>query len=169
MSKKVRIIVFMGSKKDFPFAEKIGKFIVKEGFSVKFEYNVVSAHKTTDLLIRKLEEHDKSWDDLVYITIAGLSDALSGVVAGFTRYPVIACPPDSEKLGWSKIFSSVMTPTGVPVLFVSKPENAVLGALRILALANNFLYKEIDNYKSKKKEEIINADEDIKNEEKNRY
>ena len=36
----------------------------------------------------------------MYITVAGLSDALSGFVSGSTNYPVIACPPDFEKLGW---------------------------------------------------------------------
>jgi len=162
MSKRGRLIIFMGSKSDLPFAKRIGDFLAKEGFSLKCEYNVASAHKTPDLLIRKIGEYERSGDDLVYITIAGLSDALSGVVAGSTRYPVIACPPDIENFGWPKVFSSIMTPTGVPVLFASKPENAALAAVRILALADPSLYEEVEKYRRKKKEEVIKADEEIK-------
>ena len=151
----------MGSKSDLPFAERIGSYLTGEGFSLKCEYSVASAHRTPDYLIRKIEEYERSGDYLVYITIAGLSDALSGVVAGSTRHPVIACPPDSEKFGWPKIFSSVMTPTGVPVLFCSKPENAALAAIRILALADPSLHEEIEKYTRVKRGEVIKADEDI--------
>jgi len=158
---KTRLIVFMGSKSDLPFAERIGNFMTEEGFPVECEYSVASAHKTPDYLIRKMEEYERSSDILVYITIAGLSDALSGVVAGSTRHPVIACPPDFEKFGWPKVFSSVMTPTGVPVLFCSKPENAALAAIRILALADLSLYDELEKYMRIKKEEVIKADKDI--------
>jgi len=161
MTERGKLIVFMGSKSDLPFAKKIGDFLVQEGFSLRCEYNVASAHRTLNLLIRKTEECERSGDHLVYITVAGLSDALSGVVAGSTRHPVIACPPDSEKFGWTKVFSSIMTPTGVPVLFTSKPENAALAAVRILALADPSLYKEIERYRCKKKEEVTKADKDI--------
>jgi len=161
MTERGKLIVFTGSKNDLPFAKRIGDFLVKEGFSPSCEYYVASAHKTPDLLIRKTEECERSGDHLVYITVAGLSDALSGVVAGSTRHPVIACPPDSEKFGWSKVFSSIMTPTGVPVLFTSKPENAALAAIRILALADPSLYEEIERYRCKKKEEVTKADKDI--------
>lgn len=156
------MVVFMGSKSDFPFAKRIGDFLAKEGFSLKCEYNVASAHKTSDFLIRKVTEYEQSGDDLVYITIAGLSDALSGVIAGSTRHPVIACPPDFEKYGWSKIFSSVMTPTGVPVIFAATPENAALAALRILAFNNPSLCEEIERFQTKKKNEVTRADEEIR-------
>jgi len=159
--KRGKLIVFMGSKSDLPFAKGIGDFLAKEGFSLKCEYSVASAHKTPDHLSRKIEECERSGDDLVYVTVAGLSDALSGVVAGSTMHPVIACPPDFEKFGWPKAFSSVMTPTGVPVLFASKLENAALAAVRILALADPSLREEIEKYMRVKREEVIKADEEI--------
>ena len=152
----------MGSRKDLPFARRIGTFLEKEDFPVKYEYNVSSAHKTPKTLIKKLENYEKSGDDIVYITVAGLSDALSGTVAGGSKYPVIACPPDSKKYGWPKVFSSMITPQGVSVLFVSEPENAALAAVKILALSNSSLYKKIAKYQQKKKEEVIKADKEIK-------
>ena len=151
----------MGSKSDLPFAERIKGFIEKENFQVECEYVVASAHRTPDLLIEKLREFEKSQDDIVIITVAGLSDALSGVVAGSSTYPAVACPPDIEKHGLAKIFSSVMTPSGVPVLLAAKPENAALAAVKILALSNPSLRLQIREYINKKREEVVKANREI--------
>jgi len=166
MPKRGKLIIFMGSKGDFRFASRIGDFLSKEGFPLKYEYNVASAHKTPEFLIKKVAGYEESDESLVYITIAGLSDALSGVVAGCSKRPVIACPPDSEKHGWSKVFSSAMTPTGIPVMFVSTPENAALAALRILGMNDPSLRKEIEGFHARKRKEIAAADEEMREGEK---
>jgi len=158
---KNKIIVLLGSGKDMPFAGRISQFLKKEHLSVECEHNVASAHKTTKKLLEKLEAYEQSEENIVYITVAGLSDALSGVTAGYSRYPVIACPPDSEKFGWSKAFSSMITPEGVPVLFVAKPENAALAAVKILALSEHSLHAEIKKYQKKKEAEVVEADKEI--------
>ena len=157
-----KLIVLMGSRRDLPFARRIGVFLEKEEFPVEYEYNISSAHKTPETLIEKIDDYEKSGEEIVYITVAGLSDALSGTVAGYSKFPVIACPPDSKKYGWTKVFSSVMTPQGVAVLFISEPENATLAAVKILALSNHSLYEKIATYQQKRKEEVIKADKEIK-------
>ena len=68
---------------------------------------VNSAHRDPEKLLTDLKGYEESGDRIVYITIAGLSDALSSIVAGYTTNPVIACPPDIEKFGFPKIFSSI--------------------------------------------------------------
>ncbi len=158
-----KIVVIMGSKSDYTFAQRIGDFLEKSGFTVKCEYNVSSAHRTPDTLLEKLKKYTDSGDAIVFVTVAGLSDALSGIVAGISTYPVIACPPDIETSGWIKAFSSVMTPTGVPVLLVSKPENAALAALKILALADPLLRNGIERYMERNRKEIMQADKEIAN------
>jgi 5-(carboxyamino)imidazole ribonucleotide mutase len=160
MPKRGKLIIFMGSKSDLPFAKKIGDFLSKEGFSLKYDYNVASAHKTPEFLIKKVAGYEESDESLVYITIAGLSDALSGVIAGCSKRPVIACPPDLEKYGWSKVFSSAMMPTGIPVMLVPTPENAALAALRILAMNDSTLREEIESFHARKRDEVIRADEE---------
>ncbi len=152
-----KIVVLMGSKSDLPFASRIEQFLKQEGFSVTCEYVIASAHKTPDILLQKLIENERKEDDILYVTVAGLSDALSGVTAGFSKRPVIACPPDIENYGLMKVFSSVMTPTGVPVMLVSKPENAALAAVKILAVGDASLKRETEAYIQKKREEIIEA------------
>lgn len=143
---KGQVIVFMGSKRDYEFASRISKFLHQEGFDMKCEYVVTSAHKTPKKLLEEIRKHDGMGEPMVFITVAGLSDALSGVAAGSTKYPVIACPPDSEKFWWAKFFSSAVTPQGVAVAYVPRPENAALLAVKILALTSQDLQKEVEAY-----------------------
>ena len=157
-----KIIVLMGSKRDYEFASRIGDFFKEEGFPVACEYNVVSAHRTPKKLLDDLQEIEKSGDNIVLITVAGLSDALSGVVAGYTKYPVISCPPDSEKYQGTKIFSSVATPKGIAVAYIPEPENAAFAAVKILALSNHSLYEKIGWYKRKMRKRVYESAEEVR-------
>jgi 5-(carboxyamino)imidazole ribonucleotide mutase len=159
---KEKIIVLMGSARDLNFASRIRDFLKEEEFPVNCIYNVASAHRTPQKLLKDLQEYEDSGNNLVYITVAGLSDALSGVVAGYTKYPVIACPPDSEKYGNSKIFSSTAMPKGIPVAYVSKPENAALTAIRILALSKPTLYDNLSRFKQKMEESVYEGAQEVK-------
>ena len=154
-----RVVIIMGSKSDFKFVNPIG--LMLKDFNVDYEYKVASAHKTPEYLLKTLKEYEKSEINVVYVTVAGLSDALSGFVAGFSRYPVISCPPDSESHGWFKIFSSVMTPQGVPVSLVIKPENAALAAVKILALSNPLLYGKLKKFRQARDEKVIKANLEV--------
>jgi 5-(carboxyamino)imidazole ribonucleotide mutase len=155
-----KVVIIMGSKSDLNFASSIGR--VLQDYAVNYECNVASAHKTPEHLLKILREYEGCGDNIVYITVAGLSDALSGLVAGFTKYPVIACPPDAEKYGWPKGFSSAMTPEGVAVSLVLKPENAALAAIKILALANPSLYEGITQHKQEREVAVVKADKELK-------
>jgi 5-(carboxyamino)imidazole ribonucleotide mutase len=147
-----KIVVFMGSKRDYDFASRINKFLQQEDFDIKCEYIVASAHKTPRRLLDKIENYEKAGGEIIFVTVAGLSDALSGIVAGSTKYPVIACPPDSEKYGHTKFFSSAVTPRGVAVAYVPRPENAALSAAKMLALFDNELQRKVEVYMRRLKE-----------------
>lgn len=159
---KERIIVLMGSKRDYKFASRIENFLREKDLPITCEYNVASAHKTPKKLLDDLQEIENSGDNNVLITVAGLSDALSGVVAGYSRYPVIACPPDSEEYKGAKIFSSVTTPTGIPVAYIPRPENAALAAVKILALSNHSLFEKLHQYKRKIEKEVYKGAQEVK-------
>lgn len=140
-----KVVVFMGSKRDYSFASRIIKFFSEEEFDIKCEYVIASAHRSPRRLLEAIARYEDESQNLpiVIITVAGLSDALSGVVAGSTRHPIIACPPDLDQYGWAKFFSSTITPLGVAVALVPRPENAALSAAKILALQNEKLQKKI--------------------------
>jgi 5-(carboxyamino)imidazole ribonucleotide mutase len=141
-----KIVVLMGSQRDSDFASRIESFLQEEGFDVPCEYVVASAHRRPRKLLDEIEKFEKKEERIVFITVAGLSDALSGVAAGSTKYPVIACPPDSEKYGYAKLFSSTVTPKGVAVAYVPKPENAALSAVKILGLFSKDLERNVAEY-----------------------
>ncbi len=155
-----RVVLLLGSERDLEFASTIARAL--DEYGVDHELRVASAHRAPRRLLEILEEYEESGEALVYITVAGLSDALSGLVAGSTRYPVIACPPDAEDRGWPKAFSSAMTPRGVAVSLVLQPENAALAAAKILALSNPSLLKRIQGGIEARKREVAEADERLR-------
>ena len=156
-----KIVVFMGSERDFEFASRIGEFLQTEEFNMQCEYVVASAHKTPQHLLDTIGKYEKD-KGVVFITVAGLSDALSGVVAGSTRYPVIACPPDSDAYGYAKVFSSAVTPQGVAVAYVPRPENAALSALKILAFLDEHLRQKIEAYLERLREKVYASSKRLK-------
>lgn len=159
---KQKIIIIMGSSSDLPFAHRIEDFLIENRIPIKCEYTVSSAHRNPEKLLQDLQRYEQSQDNIVFITVAGLSDALSGVVAGYTANPVISCPPDFKTYQWGKLFSSVVTPKGVPVAFVAEPENAALAAARILALSDSSLKKAVGRYRDTAREAVVKADNELK-------
>lgn len=126
----------MGSESDRAHAEKISQYFTIWG--IPWEINTASAHKNP-LKVLEILEQDKRRSgscSIVYITIAGRSNALSGFTAANTSYPVIACPPFSDKVDMMvNINSTLQMPSRTPVLTVIDPGNAALAAKRILELA----------------------------------
>lgn len=136
-----RVVIILGSGSDEEFAKQI--WSVLEKHKVSYTKRVISAHKRPKELLDLLKEDEKSGDNVVYITVAGRSNALSGVVDCNTKCVVIACPPYSEKFGGLDVYSSLRMPGGVTPLVVLEPENAALAAIKILAYANPKLQERV--------------------------
>ncbi len=154
-----KIIIIMGSKKDLDYCNKIKNFIKK--FDVEVITRVASAHKVPLKVLEIVKEYEE--DDVVFITVAGRSNALSGFVDAHTPNPVIASPPYSEKFGGVDIFSSLRMPSGVAPLTVLEPEQTALAALKILSMKDKTLKKKIREYQEKIRQELLKADQEVKN------
>jgi 5-(carboxyamino)imidazole ribonucleotide mutase len=152
-------VVIMGSKSDLEFSQKIKSTL--SSYSIPCDLRIASAHRSPEYLLKLLREYTASGDQIVVITVAGLSDALSGVVAAQRLFPVIACPPDLEKYELSKIFSSAFTPSDVPVAFVNDPSKAAHVAAQIFALSNPELAKSIKTMAEDKKSQIERSDAEL--------
>jgi len=139
-----RVVVILGSEHDQAFAVPIKSFLSK--FRISCDFRVASAHKDSERLIRMLEDYEKLDEAIVYITVAGLSNALSGFVDFKTRHPVIACPPHSEDRWHIDIFSSLRMPKGVVPLVICDPENAALAAVKILGESDVGLANRVKDY-----------------------
>jgi phosphoribosylaminoimidazole-succinocarboxamide synthase len=130
--------VIMGSEKDRPFACMLTAAL--ESLGIPSRIHVASAHKETRTVLDLLESYGRSSEPLVFVTIAGRSNALSGVVSANTRFPVLACPPFADRTDYMvNIHSSLQMPSQVPVLTVLDPENAALACGRILSLTGEFV------------------------------
>jgi len=127
--------ILAGSTKDYPHVEKLTAEL--EARKIPHGYRALSAHKQTRELLEFLEALNKSIEPVVIITVAGASDALSGVVAHHSRFPVIACPPYKDELDYFvNVHSTLQMPSDVPALYCKRPGNAVLAAERIFESAN---------------------------------
>ncbi len=153
-----KIMIIMASKGDLDHTQKITK--VLEELEVPYFLRVASAHKIPLKVLEIIKEHEK--ENVVYITIAGRSNALSAFVDASTSQPVIACPPYSEKFGGTDIFSSLRMPSGVCPLFILEPDQAALAAAKILALSDNKLRTRIADYQEKKRDELAKDDKALR-------
>ena len=127
------VSIIAGSESDKDVYEKAEK-VLKEN-NIPYELKIISAHRDPD----KLDDFLKSCQSLVYITVAGLSAALPGVVASKTDKPVIGVPVSAKLGGLDALLSIVQMPPRVPVACVGidRGENAAYLAIRILKLLNN--------------------------------
>ena len=83
--------------------------------------------------VLEILEQNKNEQGLVYITIAGRSNALSGFVAANSTHPTLACPPFSDKSDMLvNIHSTLQMPSNTPVLTIIDPGNCALAVKRIL-------------------------------------
>lgn len=156
-----RAVVILGSGGDEEFARPIWITLQKHG--IAYEKRVISAHRRPQDLLELLKKNEASNDKIVYITVAGRSNALSAVVDSNTKYAVIACPPYSEKFSGNDIYSSLRMPGGITPLVILEPENAALAAIKILAYGSKNLYEKISQYQNAGKDKNKADDEKIKN------
>ncbi len=153
-----QIIIIMGSKSDLAHAQSAAKTL--KALEISYQMRVCSAHKATQRLLQILQEYEQT-GPLVYITIAGRSNALSAVVDANTRYPVIACPPYSDRFGGMDILSSLRLPSGIASPTILEPEGAALLAAKILALADPQLAQRLHDYKQRLTAELLQADQEV--------
>ncbi|MDQ1280960.1 MAG: 5-(carboxyamino)imidazole ribonucleotide mutase [Thermoproteota archaeon] len=151
------VIIIMGSSRDEESTAIIQSTLKKLG--IQFELRISSAHKTPQKLLEMIDEYNSSKDRIVFITVAGRSNALSGFIDANTRYPVISCPPQSEKFGGADIYSSLRMPSGVSPLVILEQENAALAAAKILALSNSEISEKVRIYQQDAKNRIESDDE----------
>jgi 5-(carboxyamino)imidazole ribonucleotide mutase len=155
---KGKAIVIMASERDLEFCREIVKYLKILG--VDYEFRVASAHKTPDKVLEILKEFEEK--KIVYVTVAGRSNALSAFVDANTSKPVIACPPYSEKFSGVDIYSSLSMPSGIGSLVTIEPEGAAVAVAKIFAVEDREQEERVKEYQLGKKKQIEKANETIK-------
>ena len=126
-------VIIAGSTSDREHVNKIKDELDKKQIASRIHYS--SAHKNTLDVMNIIKFYDKKPRKTIWITIAGRSNALSGVVAANSRNPVIACPPFKDKMDMmTNINSTLQCPSKVPVLTILEPGNVAIAIRRMFNL-----------------------------------
>lgn len=149
MPAPTRVGIIMGSKSDWETMRHCVSTL--ERLRVGFEVEVVSAHRTPDLLF-EYASTAKARGLRVIIAGAGGAAHLPGMCASKTPLPVIGVPVRSSILaGVDSLLSIVQMPAGVPVGTMSIGKagatNAALFAGSILATTEPDVAAALDEYR----------------------
>ena len=150
---KNKVYVLMGSKSDLPHAEKVAETL-KE-FGVDYEMRVASAHRTPEKVMKIVGEVEN--EAVVLVGVVGLSNALSGMIAGISTLPVITLPTTPED-----VMASLRMPPGVAHATVLDPKNAALMAIKILALQDPALKKKVREFLQSQQDRIEKSDSEVR-------
>jgi len=157
--KKVDVAILMGSKSDLSVMEKASKIL--NDFGVSNELKVLSAHRTPKETV-EYAENFRANGGKVFICGAGVSAALSGVVAAHTTLPVIGVPIDAALNGLDALLATAQMPPGVPVgamaIGKSGAKNAALLALRILGVTDKGIEEKLEKFREDQRRKIIETD-----------
>ena len=138
---------------------------ILEGFDIKIEVDIVSAHRTPDKLVHYSKNaHLRG----IKVIIAGAGGAahLPGMVASMSPLPIIGVPIKSRNSidGWDSILSILQMPGGVPVATVALDgaKNAGILAAQIIGTSDKCVLDKIIAYKEDLKLKVEQASERVK-------
>jgi 5-(carboxyamino)imidazole ribonucleotide mutase len=154
--------IIMGSKSDLPIMQEAAAILKELG--VAYEINVVSAHRTPELMFDYAKNAHKRG---VQVIIAGAGGAahLPGMTASLTPLPVIGVPIKSSNSidGWDSILSILQMPNGIPVATVAlnAAKNAGILAAKMIATSDTQLLAKLENYMEALKQAVLASGKDM--------
>lgn len=162
-----KVGIIMGSKSDLPIMQEAAEML--ELFGIAYELNIISAHRTPDLMVEYAQNARKRGINVI-IAGAGGAAHLPGMTASLTAIPVIGVPVKASNSidGWDSILSILQMPNGIPVATVALngAKNAGILAARILGASNDHILAKIDDYMKDLRDAVIKSADDL-NESKN--
>jgi 5-(carboxyamino)imidazole ribonucleotide mutase len=153
---KPLVAIIMGSDSDWPVMKNAAQMLAD--FGVKYTAEVVSAHRTPDLMFEFAEKAAKQGYQVI-IAGAGGAAHLPGMVAAKTTLPVLGVPVTTKHLdGHDSLLSIVQMPKGIPVATFAIGEagaaNAGLFAVSILANHDSELAKKLLEFRVKQTDKV---------------
>ncbi|RNC98132.1 5-(carboxyamino)imidazole ribonucleotide mutase [Lysinibacillus halotolerans] len=158
-----KIGVIMGSSSDWETMKHACEIL--DELQVPYEKQVVSAHRTPDLMF-EYAENARARGIQVIIAGAGGAAHLPGMVAAKSTLPVIGVPVQSRALnGLDSLLSIVQMPGGVPVATVAIGKagaiNAGLLAAQILSITDRELANKLDDRRESIKQQVLESTGDL--------
>ena len=139
----------MGSASDEPVVQ--GAVDTLEQLKVDYEVRVMSAHRNPER-VREYALSARERGIEVFISAAGGSAALGGVLAAWSTIPVIGIPLASSELkGIDALMATVQMPPGVPVACMAVgawgARNAALFAAQVLGIKYPAIRQAFEEYR----------------------
>jgi phosphoribosylaminoimidazole carboxylase/phosphoribosylaminoimidazole-succinocarboxamide synthase len=133
-----RVIIWAGSVKDdlSPVVEGLKKFSNGQLQSISV---ACSVHKEPVRSMLEISRLVQEVPDTVVVAFVGMSNGAGPTLSAGTTVPVITVPGTLKDFR-EDVWSSLRTPSNVPVMTVLNPANAAQAAVEILALRNPQLY-----------------------------
>jgi phosphoribosylaminoimidazole carboxylase PurE protein len=156
----MNVVILSGSPRDADWVDKI--VAVLDKLAVPVTRRVGSAHRVPEHVLTLLRHYDDAPGPTVFITVAGMSDALSGLTDANVAAPVIACPPRSDAFAGLDVLSSLRTPPGVAPIVALEPANAALAAAKILATHDPELRKRVSGYQQAAAQRVLDGDAELR-------
>lgn len=159
----ILVSIVMGSDSDLPVMKSAAEIL--EFFNIKYELDIVSAHRTPEKLFDFSKNAHKRG---VKVIIAGAGGAahLPGMLAAISPLPVIGVPVKSSNSidGWDSVLSILQMPAGVPVATVALngAKNAGILAAQIVSTAKPELQEKIIDYKNSLEKIVLEKSENLK-------
>ena len=151
------VAVVMGSTSDWPVMQHATEYL--EQFGIEYQAQVVSAHRTPDLLV---EFGKKARANGICCIIAGAGGAahLPGMLAANTTLPVLGVPVQTEHLqGKDSLYSIVQMPKGVPVATFAIGKagaiNAALYAVSMLANNDAAVLQKLEDFRAQQRDAVL--------------
>ncbi len=147
----------MGSRSDWDTMQHAVARLEEMG--IRCDVQVVSAHRTPDLLFQYAETAATRG---IRVIIAGAGGAahLPGMLAAKTRLPVLGVPVQSKALnGLDSLLSIAQMPAGIPVatfaIGAAGAANAGLFAAAILALTDIEIAHALDAFRARQTQDVL--------------
>ncbi len=143
------VAVIMGSASDEPVVQ--GTVDTLEQLNVDYEVRVMSAHRNPER-VREYALSARERGIEVFISAAGGSAALGGVLAAWSTIPVIGIPLASSELkGIDALMATAQMPPGVPVACMAVgswgARNAALFAAQVLGIKYPDIRQAFEEYR----------------------
>ncbi|MCK8489142.1 5-(carboxyamino)imidazole ribonucleotide mutase [Paenibacillus sp. MBLB2552] len=158
-----QVAVIMGSKSDWETMSHA--CAVLDELQIPYEKNVVSAHRTPDLMF-EFAEQAANRGLKVIIAGAGGAAHLPGMVAAKTTLPVIGVPVKSAALnGLDSLLSIVQMPGGIPVATVAIGKagaiNAGLLAAQMLGAFDPEVMRRVQERRDRIQAEVLESGSEL--------